>query len=306
MFTKGTIALATVFAVAILAVMLSLTPGVASVEVPQSPAPPHPCAGANIYCGDVPPGGGEDLPVLVFVHGFGGLAQDWWSETEHYGVNDMYVTAYNAGYRTAFVTLNEDGGRFPVRTIWANGATLAGQIEDIADHYGVDTVDIVAHSKGGVDAQAAVVYYGAAPYVRNIFTLSSPHWGTEIADLAFETKIGSLLAALVGLRGPGTYTTTIDYMSNFRLLTDGRTEDDDINYYWGAGTDHGPKRSPLQLTGWYLQKVSGDNDGLVTVTSAELPGDNSSELFVDENLNHENICIGSYVFEYIDTIASAP
>jgi pimeloyl-ACP methyl ester carboxylesterase len=217
----------------------------------------------------------------------------------------MYVTAHDAGYRTAFVTLNWDGEPLPVRSMWANGWTLALQIEAIAEHYGVEKVDIVAHSKGGVDAQVAVVYCGAAPRVRNIFTLSSPHWGTEIADLGSDTGLGRLLLKLLGMDDAGIQFMTTRYMSFFRALTDGRSQDDDIRYYWAAGTDWGPKGTGLWFSGRYLAKNFGPNDGLVTVASAQLPGDNSLQLFV-EPFDHYSISMGSTSFPYIDAIARQP
>ena len=78
-----------------------------------SPPDPQPlprtgdCILDNIFYGTVPPGG-ADAPVLVFVHGLSGLAQDWWTDQTYVGVNQMYAKAYNAGYRTAFVNLNVD------------------------------------------------------------------------------------------------------------------------------------------------------------------------------------------------------
>ena len=258
----------------------------------------------NIYYGTAPPDSAQQ-PVLLFVHGLGGLASDWWTETQYHGPQDMYLLAYQAKYRTAFVTLNENGERSPIESIWVNGNTLAKQITAIANHYGVEQVDIVAHSKGGVDAQTALVYFGAAPRVRNMFTLSAPHWGTEIADLAFENPIGAIIAALMGLRGPGTFTVTTTYMELYRAVTDARTEDDNVNYYWAAGTDCCPRGTGLRFIGQWLEDRFGPNDGLITVANAQLPGDNSTMLFI-EDLNHDNIVLGSEVFSYIDEVARVP
>ncbi len=153
--------------VMLLIAVLGLTASFVPAPVTVIPTDPQklPLTGVpwldQIYYGEEPSGGNNN-PVLVFVHGAGGLAEDWWKETEHYGVNDMYVTAFDAGYRTAFVDLNDNGTRWPIETIWVNGRTLARQITAIADHYGVETVDVVSHSKGGVDTQTAIVYFGAA------------------------------------------------------------------------------------------------------------------------------------------------
>ena len=277
-----------------------------AAAVPSDPQPLPPTGVPwrdQIYYGAAPSGGGS-LPVLVFVHGMGGIAQDWWGPTQFSGTNDMYTAAYNAGYRTAFVNLNDTGERWPLKSMWQNGRTLARQIGAIADYYGVATVDLVTHSKGGVDSQAAVAHYGAASRVRNIFMLSSPNHGSEIADLGFDTALGRLILGLLGWDGAGNdiYLMTTSYMARFRELTDPRTEDDAVNYYWAGGTDIGPQGSPLRMSGRYLSRNFGPNDGLVTVASAELAGSNSHQLFV-QPFNHDNIRKGSTAFPYIDAIA---
>lgn len=289
-----------------LVLALALAPGVSAAQTPPDPQQLPPTGVPwrdQIYYGATPPGS-ESLPVMIFVHGFGGAATDWWRNTKFHGTNDMYASAYNAGYRTAFVTLNPDGERVPIRSMWINGFILSRQIAAVANHYGVSQVDIVAHSKGGVDAQTAVAYFGAAPLVRNIFTLSSPNWGSELADLS-ETTIGQFLLRLLGLDDVGIQYVTTSYMQAYRALTDARAQDDGVNYYWAGGTDWGPQSSPLWFSGRYLNNNFGPNDGLVTVASAEMPGDNSTQLFV-EPFNHDNIHMGSTSFPYIDAIASQP
>jgi hypothetical protein len=134
-------------------------------------------AGA-IYIGAFPPGS-ENKPVLVFVPGKGQRAESWWRDTVLSGHNDMYEYAYNYGYRTAFVNLWDANGGWWGGSMWQNGEMLSSQINTIRNWFGVPGVNIVAHSKGGVDTQAALVHYGAAPQVQKIMR-SSPTWPTPI------------------------------------------------------------------------------------------------------------------------------
>lgn len=153
------------------AAYLLWSPQVALAAPTPVPVPiPQDCAEANIFYGAVPPGG-ENAPVLVFVHGYGGQAIDWWFFNFGSGFNDMYDLAYSAGYRTAFVTDNLTGEaancevlRRPVISVFDAGDVLKRQLEYITDHYDVDQVSIVAHSKGGVDSQVAIVFNGAAAW----------------------------------------------------------------------------------------------------------------------------------------------
>src|SRR4051794_41545080 len=99
----------------------------------QWATPPPPVAAASpngvpgtIYYGATPPGGGQNKPVLLFIHGKNGEARTWWTDTRYYGHNDMYDYAYNYGYRTAFVDLLDSAGGGA--SMWANGQLLRTQI----------------------------------------------------------------------------------------------------------------------------------------------------------------------------------
>ncbi|MBA3468850.1 MAG: hypothetical protein H0T53_04310, partial [Herpetosiphonaceae bacterium] len=233
-------------------------------------------------------------PVLVFVHGLHGKAPNWWGPTEYYGTNDMYDKAFASGYRTAFVSLDDevDG---PASSMWANGTTLNRQLDVILAYYGVSTVNIIAHSKGGVDTNSAVVHSGAAAKIQKIVTLSSPHHGSQLADLAYSWWAG-WLASLLGQRDDGTYTMQTGYMSYFRSVTDGRAEYNSVRFYTSGGTHHGPWFSAMWFGGGYLP---GDNDGVVTVSSSNHP-QQYSRLFTGSSLNHDNIRKGSNVWSLIE------
>ncbi len=272
--------------------------GVLAVEAHptlQSPPDPQPDPAwiRSIYYGAVPP---ENLdgPVLVFVHGYGGVADNWWTAPPYGELNDMYAMAYQDGYRTAFVSLGGADGS-DTGSMWDNGQLLDWQLGVIAGHYGVDSLDIVAHSKGGVDAQAAVAHYGGWRLVRHVFTLGTPHQGSELADLAYSDWAG-WLAKLLGFQDDAIYTLQTGYMQLFRALTDPRVAAQDVIYYRAAGTDTGPLSSGLWLTGLYLS-VFGPNDGAVTVASTELAG--AQTLFI-QPYHHYSIFLGHTAFPWID------
>jgi pimeloyl-ACP methyl ester carboxylesterase len=267
-------------------------------QLPPDPQPLPPTGVAwrdNIYYGAVPPGG-EESPTLVFVHGYGSAAEDWWGPTKDDRVNDMYLTAYETGYRTAFVSLSTE--KRPGHSMWENGAVLRLQLEVIARHYGADQLDIVAHSKGGVDAQAAVAFFGGWQLVSRVFTLGSPHQGSELADLAY-TSWAWPLAEVLGLHDEGVRTLQTGYMGLFRAFMDPRAQEQDVRYFSGAGTDIGPQGSGIRLMGRYLAHNFGPNDGVVTVTSTELPG--AETLFIAP-YHHLNIHMGSTAFPWIDAV----
>lgn len=252
----------------------------------------------NIYMGAVPPGAASK-PVLVFVHGKNNQAANWWTDTVYHGHNDMYDYAYNYGYRTAFVDLADVAGTGA--TMWTNGQLLRNQLDTIANYYGVSSLNVVAHSKGGVDTQTAIVHYGAGPRVQTVFTLSSPHWGSPVADLAYSSWTW-WLAALLGELNDSTYVMQTGYMSWFRSITDGRPENNNTHYYTSGGTSWGPTLSALWFGGSYLS-FYGSNDGLVPVSNAYNP--RGTHIFT-RDLDHDNIRMGSTVFptvnNYVNTL----
>ncbi|MDZ5710818.1 esterase/lipase family protein [Jeotgalibacillus haloalkalitolerans] len=198
-------------------------------------------------------------PVVVFVQGLTNDSTVWYNE------NDMYSRALAAGYETAFVELNDSGGT--PKSYWDNGEMLAGQLEEISAHFGGKKLVIVAFSKGGVDTQVALIHEGKYPLVSNVITLSSPHYGSELANLANSTSLG-WLASLIGQNSEGTQSLQTGTMNYFRSITDNRFEASQNSYFSLAGTRTGPLFSAYWFGSGF---ISGPNDGVVSVASAQLP-----------------------------------
>ena len=214
------------------------------------------------YVGATPPNLIEDAPVLLFIPGLNNTAQVWWEN------NNMYETAYEAGYLTAFVQLFDAGGASA--DMWDNGRLLAEKIQEISTYFAGKEIVIVAYSKGGVDTQTALTYYGASDIVADVITLSSPHHGSQLADLAYSYWAG-WLAELIGMRGDGTYVMETGYMEHFRSITDDKPDAYANDYFTFGGVDWGPPFSGTWFGGIYLSRY-GDNDGVVTAASSNLPG----------------------------------
>lgn len=235
-------------------------------------------------------------PVLLFVHGLTSQAKVWYNE------NDMYEYAYNNGYQTAFINMYDISGT--PEDMWKDGELLAAKIKEISQTYGKKLV-IIAHSKGGVDTQSALVRYNAYPYVSRVITLSTPHHGSQLADLAFSSWAG-WLADLVGSQSPGTSSLQTSYMEYFRSEM---AKDPDVNkipFYTMSGDKwSGSSKASYTFGGAYLS-VFGSNDGVVTTDSAALPG---SQLIQKGPWNHATVRTGSYTFNlfkpYIGTVSGA-
>lgn len=295
---------------------------VPQVAVRQMVAPPDPqtlpptgdCIVDTIYYGAVPPGR-ESAPVLVFVYGLAGVVEDWWTDQTIAGLNDMYILAYEAGYRTAFANQNlnpemldpaapEPTGesdcvveRRPSYDFSHNGEVLSQQFAAIIEHYAVEQVDIIAHSKGGIDTQAAITWFGASDSIQRVFTLATPHQGTPVVDMLWSPE-GFWISKILGQRDRGTLSLTTNVMQAFRDEVDANQANTNIQYFWGAGNEWNRPDSLYELTGEWLQEQpnGGDNDGVVTVSSAELSY--ATPLFV-KPWNHVEAYMGRNAFPYI-------
>lgn len=63
---------------------------------------------------------------------------------------------------------------------------LAKRIKEITQETGCEKVNIIAHSKGGLDCRYAMAFCGATPYVASLTTISTPHRGSLFADYLLE------------------------------------------------------------------------------------------------------------------------
>lgn len=221
----------------------------------------------TIHYGLTPPNS-SSKPVVVFVHGYASNASVFYT-----GDDNMYKDVYQDGYRSAYVSLTPD------KHIWTNGNMLADIIDRICLHYGVNDVVLVGWSKGGVDSDAAMVHFGANAKVSEAFTLSTPHHGTYLGELA-NSWLLSLVNIIFMQNNDATRSLTRGYMSYFRSVTDGNPANN-TGFTTLGGWGNGPlnrldiPQGILHLNGG--SKASGGNDGVVPYSSSKRPG--GSELF---------------------------
>ncbi|ADC51795.1 hypothetical protein BpOF4_18780 [Alkalihalophilus pseudofirmus OF4] len=230
------------------------------------------------YIGESPESINPTKAPLIFIHGLNSSSRTWWEG------NDMYQVALQDGYETAFVDLHG------TEDMWTNGALLAAKLAEIHQYFGKDLV-LVTHSKGGIDTQSALVHHGAHAYVSNVITLSTPHYGSQLADLAYSSWAG-WLAGIIGGRNAATNSLQTGYMAFFRSETDHHPNARINPFFTLAGTSWGSFGSSLYWGGVYLSSY-GQNDGAVTVANSRLPY--SRELAVGR-WNHTTVKEGHATF----------
>lgn len=161
-----------------------------------------------------------------------------------------------------------------------SGREIADRILQVVEETGCEKVNIIGHSKGGLDARAALQLPGIAEHVASLTTINTPHRGCEFADYLL-TKIPAKEQAAVAKAYNGALRRLGDHDPDFlgavgnltasfcREFND-RTPDMPDVYYQSIGSKlnkAGSGRFPLNFTYYLANYFDGPNDGLVSEKS---------------------------------------
>jgi triacylglycerol lipase len=200
-------------------------------------------------------------------------------------------------------TLRETGARvfFGNTDSWgdyeSNAEILKTTIDNILNETKSGKVNILAHSKGGLDARYFIWKYNYGDKIASLTTVSTPHHGAELSDLIIKQKIVhtrivkkalKIFGKLYGDKNPDlfklNYQLTTEYMKKFNddVLLDNRV------YYQGIySTMKNSFNDLLFFNSYrYLKKTIGDNDGFVSECSAKW-GDNVTK--IEGGISHAEI-----------------
>ena len=163
-----------------------------------------------------------------------------------------------------------------------SGKELAARIREILEETGCEKVNIIAHSKGGLDSRAAIAHCGMAPYVATLTTINTPHRGCIFAEYLLgkvpegaRQKIAATYnAALKNLGDPNPdfLAAVTDLTASACAERNAVTPDAPGVVYesvmsWCRKARNG--KFPLNMTYPIVKHFDGRNDGLVSVESAE-------------------------------------
>ena len=171
------------------------------------------------------------------------------------------------------------GNQEAVGTIQQNGADIAHRIQEIVRETGCEKVNIIAHSKGGLDARYAISSLGAADYVASLTTICTPHRGCRFVDKACKLPEGlyRFIARLldgafrkIGDQSPDFYAATHQFATSASAAFNRKTPDMPQVYYqsYASKMRKGSSDRLLAIPYHIIRPLEGDNDGLVSVSSA--------------------------------------
>lgn len=159
---------------------------------------------------------------------------------------------------------------------------LAEKIEEIVLTTGCGKVNIIAHSKGGLDARYAIAKLGCDKYVASLTTVNTPHRGCIFAEYLLNTAPKRLQRFIEKTYNKAFYKLgddSPDFMAAVRDLTASACEkfnkdipdSPDVMYQsiGSKATNSKSGRFPLNFSYPIVKKYDGDNDGLVALSSTE-------------------------------------
>jgi len=167
-------------------------------------------------------------------------------------------------------------------TIEFNAEILRDRILEILKETKSEKINIIAHSKGGIESRYMISKLDMATKVASLTTIASPHRGSSLANwvleianennaLSFSEKILKSLAVWQGDSSPEILPAfrqmTLECMEDFNL----RVSDSPLVYYQSyGGTING---KPYGLWADFKKKIiqerEGINDGVVSQKSFE-------------------------------------
>lgn len=175
------------------------------------------------------------------------------------------------------------GNHHSASSVEESARELTKRIKDIIEETGSEKVNIIAHSKGGLDCRYAVSLCGAMEHVASLTTINTPHRGCGFADYLLD-KIPKNVQAKIA----SAYNTSLkklgdsspDFIAAVSDLTEKRClelnkmmenhEDFDRVFCQSVGSKLNKAASgkfPLNFTYSLVKYFDGPNDGLVSEKS---------------------------------------
>jgi triacylglycerol lipase len=172
------------------------------------------------------------------------------------------------------------GGQQSAASIADNAAELCKTVHDVMRREKVDKVNIIAHSKGGIDARYMISKLGMASHVASLTTINTPNRGTPLADrllrivpdraVQFVARRYNQAFKKLGDDNPDFYTGVRELSEeNMAKIAQDLENKKGVLYQSVGSKMVSPSSTVLPLSlGYAIISLDGaDNDGLVPVES---------------------------------------
>jgi triacylglycerol lipase len=197
---------------------------------------------------------------IVLVHGLFGFSRlrvGSWVLVDYF--HEVSPALVRSGNRVIVAHLS------PTEGICCRAAQLKAVVDRESPHA---PVHIIAHSMGGLDARYMITHLGMARRVLSLTTLGTPHRGSPMADWA-QSRMVRLVAPVFDLFGMPRQAFADLTVPACRSFNERTPNVPGVRYFSVAGRLTPVLLNPSwQLSEPIVRRVEGDNDGVVSVSSA--------------------------------------
>lgn len=183
-------------------------------------------------------------------------------------------TLENNGYNVSYSKQDGNG------SVVSNAMQIAEIFDDILKEYGTDKLNIIAHSKGGLEARYLASTMGFGDKIASITTLSTPHNGSTTVDnlmkfpnslIKFGCKVTDLIFKLKGDQKPDTYSAILSFTTaNANRFNLENPNLDNIYYQsYAFVMSHSWSDMFIWFPNLVVRHYDGENDGLLSPTSVK-------------------------------------
>ena len=172
------------------------------------------------------------------------------------------------------------GNQHSSTSVEESAKELRGRIAEIVEKEGCEKVNIIAHSKGGLDSRYAISCLGMDEHVASLTTVNTPHRGCRFARHALDKIPQGLVSSISGKYDkifaklgddqPDFFTGVSELSDEKCAELNELMPDREGVVYQSVGSRMKSASSasfPLNLGHGIVKAVDGENDGLVTVES---------------------------------------
>ena len=227
---------------------------------------------------------------VVLVHGM--ITKDFRFWHAFRGISDFLKKQNIPVYIT-----NQDG----VGAVATNARQLKEEILEILQQEHCDKVNIIAHSKGGVDARYMISRLDMAEHIASLTTLSTPHHGSGLSAhlLKMPNFMARIIAGctnltfrLLGDKQPDMYQLGLDMTPEAMERFNETTPNCAQVYYQSFSSTAPDKKAFLRRIPYRVSRhcEQDDTDGMVSVTSSKWGNYRGS---VGGNIDHFQM-VGTY------------
>lgn len=165
-------------------------------------------------------------------------------------------------------------------SIKTNGEALKNRVEEVIQESGAEKLNVIAHSKGGLDIRYAISTLGIGERIASVTTVNTPHHGSLTVDalltvpdilIRFGSRCTDIWMRILGDKLPDTYSAIQSFRTTEAERFNAENPDMEGIYYQSYACVMKHAFSDIFMCWTYpvVYYFEGENDGLLAPRATE-------------------------------------